>query len=380
MKTPIPSPIPYLLEIPDRRKLQRLEHTQETLWKLVLLALSARQENILAISHWVEDQKTWLLETVGIRTRSGLRKLPSQASLYRFLWCLEQDIIKLEACLTRWVQEILALKNPAGALICVNVDGKHLLDTSRFRAGQSALVLVGAFLNDFGLTLTQTLVTSTEAHAVKSMIDTFKTVIPKHAWVLTMDAGITERDLAVKITNADGHYFMRVKKNQKDALEMCNWVFELPLDLSGTHFVDEEQRSGELWEWDVQASNALPEELSAAFLGVKQVVRLERRVTRLDTGETRLETEFGLTSLKVTAKELYSVWRGHWGIENKLHHKRDEVFKEDRCRTRKAAQALAGLRNVILGLLHLSGERVLRCVRRFASQPDLMLEFLGLKS
>ncbi len=195
-----------------------------------------------------------------------------------------------------------------------------------------------------------------------------------------MDAGITEPDLAVKITKADGHYFMRVKKNQKDALEMCNWVFELPLDLSGTHFVDEEQRSGELWEWDVQASKALPEDLNAAFLGVKQVVRLERRVTRLDTGETRLETEFGLTSLNVTAKELYGVWRGHWGIENKLHHKRDEVFKEDRCRTRKAAQALAALRNVILGLLHLSGERVLRCVRRFASQPDLMLEFLGLKS
>ncbi len=134
----------------------------------MLLALSARQENILAISQWVEDQKTWLLETVGIRTRSGLRKLPSQASLYRFLWCLEQDILKLEACLTRWVQEILTLKNPDGALICVNVDGKHLLDTSRFRAGQSALVLVGAFLNDFGLTLTQTLVTSTKRTRLKA--------------------------------------------------------------------------------------------------------------------------------------------------------------------------------------------------------------------
>jgi hypothetical protein len=42
-----------------------------------------------------------------------------------------------------------------------------------------------------------------------------------------------------------------------------------------------------------------------------------------------------------------------------LHHKRDEVFKEDRCRTRRAAQSLAALRNVVLSLLHLSGDRVL---------------------
>ena len=81
MKTPIPSLIPYLLTIPDKCNPNQLEHTRETLWILVLLALYARQENILAIAIWVRNQNDWLLNTIGIRTRTGLPKLPSQASL-----------------------------------------------------------------------------------------------------------------------------------------------------------------------------------------------------------------------------------------------------------------------------------------------------------
>jgi DDE_Tnp_1-associated/Transposase DDE domain len=379
MKTPIPSPIPYLLKIQDSRKPKQLEHTQETLWTLVLLALSTRQENILAIAQWVEDQHDWLLNTVGLRTRSGQAKLPSQASLYRFLWSLEQDITALETALSCWAQALLNTHIPSSQLVCVNADGKYLLDTARPRSGQSALVLVSAFLSELGVTLTQTLVTSTEAQAVKTMINTLKTTLPQGSWVLTTDAGITERDLAAKITKAGGDYFMRLKRNQPEALEMSHWVFHYPLGPTGTAFFEEEYRSGELWSWDVRASSALPDELRLGFPAIEQVVRLERRVTRLDSGETRVEETFALTSLTTTAQELYGVWRGHWGIENRLHHKRDEVFKEDRCRTRKAGQSLAALRNAILSLLHLSGDRVLRCVRRFACQPGLMLAFLGLE-
>jgi predicted transposase YbfD/YdcC len=379
MKTPIPSPIPFLLQIPDPRNPNQLQHTRETLWTLILLALMARQENVLAIAQWVQDQQDWLLHTVELRTRTGQSKLPSQASIYRFLWTLEQDITALETALTCWVQVLLVTQQISGTLICVNADGKYLLDTARPRAGQGALVLVGAFLTELGVTLTQTLVAGTEAQAVKSMIGTLKTALPKDGWVMTTDAGITERDLARKIRKADGHYFMRLKKNQPDALEMSAWVFHYPLESTGTSFFDEEQRSGELWSWNVQASNALPEEFRSGFPGAEQVVRLERRVTQLVSGETRVEEAFAVTSLLVTAKELYGVWRGHWGIENRLHHKRDEVFKEDRCRTRRAAQSLAALRNVVLSLLHLSGDRVLRCVRRFACQPGLMLAVLGLQ-
>ena len=140
--------------------------------------------------------------------------------------------------MTCWVQALIAVHVPADTLICVNADGKFLLDTARARSGQGALVLVGTFLTELGVTLTQTLVKSTEAQAVKTMLDTLKTVLPKDRWVLTSDAGITERNLASRIIKAQGHYFMRLKKNQREALEMSAWVFHYPLDSTGTSFCD----------------------------------------------------------------------------------------------------------------------------------------------
>lgn len=44
--------------------------------------------------------------------------------------------------------------------------------------------------------------------------------------------------------------------------------------------------------------------------------------------------------------------RGHWGIENGLHYRRDETLREDRCRlTGQGAHVMAIINNLVLGLL-----------------------------
>ena len=50
-------------------------------------------------------------------------------------------------------------------------------------------------------------------------------------------------------------------------------------------------------------------------------------------------------------------WRGHWGIENRIHGVRDVTRGEDasRIRTASAPEVLAGLRNAAISLLRLSG-------------------------
>jgi len=68
--------------------------------------------------------------------------------------------------------------------------------------------------------------------------------------------------------------------------------------------------------------------------------------------------------------------RGHWGIANRLHHKRDVALGEEACRTRKAAQTLAALRNLLLGFLHVLGVPVLRSFRRFAVNPMPLYRWL----
>lgn len=88
--------------------------------------------------------------------------------------------------------------------------------------------------------------------------------------------------------------------------------------------------------------------------GVKQVCRLERRTFRKGVWTT--EVEYAISSVdhdRAEAPMLLRWWRGHWGIENKVHWVRDETFGEDRCRVRtgSAPQILAGVRNLVINWL-----------------------------
>jgi DDE_Tnp_1-associated/Transposase DDE domain len=380
MKTLIPSPIPFLTQLPDPRNPDRIKHTFDTFWKIILTALSTGCKNILEISEWMHDNQPILLNELELRTVNNQAILPSQASIYRFLWLVERQLEPFEQLLLNWLKLVLNKLDLTQELIGVNLDGKYLLGTKRTRAGERSFVLLGAFINVLGVMLTQKTVVGTESQTAKSLIPILKTMFNTGSWVVTMDAGITEQDLAKKVVKAGGHYLMQIKKNQLEAWQMLHWVFHYPIEDTGTTFCDDQQRSGEHWTWKTQTSNALPDELRKSFPNAVLAIQLERTVVRVKTGESRVETCFALTSANVSAKSLYGLWRGHWGIENKSHYKRDTVFGEDDCRTRLAGRVLAGLRNALLSMFHLEDLSVLRCVRRFSSHVGEALEFLGLKS
>lgn len=89
-----------------------------------------------------------------------------------------------------------------------------------------------------------------------------------------------------------------------------------------------------------------------------QVCRLERVVKR--DGKETYEVAYAITSAGpewAGAAQLLDWWRGHWGIENRVHWVRDVTMGEDRSRIRTAAapEAMAGLRNAAISLLRLSG-------------------------
>jgi predicted transposase YbfD/YdcC len=88
--------------------------------------------------------------------------------------------------------------------------------------------------------------------------------------------------------------------------------------------------------------------------GVKQVCKIIRITNR--KGQTTREVQYAITSVdrdRADAATLMKWWRGHWGIENKVHWMRDETFGEDRCRVRtgSAPQVLAGIRNLVMNWL-----------------------------
>ena len=113
-----------------------------------------------------------------------------------------------------------------------------------------------------------------------------------------------------------------------------------------------------------------------------QVCRLERTTVRGD--KTTVEIQFAITSVpraRADAARLLDAWRGHWGIENRLHWVRDVVYDEDHCRVKcgHGPQNLAAFRNAAISILRLSGlPQITPNLRRFAHQPRKLLRFLGI--
>lgn len=91
------------------------------------------------------------------------------------------------------------------------------------------------------------------------------------------------------------------------------------------------------------------------------------RITSLDPG-------------KANARRLLALDRGHWGIENGLHHVRDVSLGEDACRVRShnAPQVLAATRNLALALLRSMGlPSIAAATRRIIMHPVEGLRLLG---
>ena len=107
------------------------------------------------------------------------------------------------------------------------------------------------------------------------------------------------------------------------------------------------------------------------FPAARRAIKVVRRRTTAD-GRRSVETVYALTSLDHRAAELglLAAWlRGHWGIENRVHHVRDVTQREDasRIRTGNGPQVMAALRNTATNIARLTGHDNIAAAQRAAA-------------
>ncbi len=164
--------------------------------------------------------------------------------------------------------------------------------------------------------------------------------------VVTGDALYTQKHLSHQVVEQGGDYFWVVKDNQPTLREDIALLFAEPPWREEFATATTQGRHGDRQEIrKLQASAALNEYLD--WPHVQQVCCVERRVIR--QGVTREETAYAITSLsweKADAQRSLNLWRGHWGIENRLHYVRDVTMKEDASQVKSgsAPEVMAGLR------------------------------------
>lgn len=382
----LPSLVQMLTQVPDHRQSAKVEHPLPALLLHAIVAVLSGCQGPTAIAEWGRWHPE-LATALGYPTSWT----PCAATFCRMF--IHLDWWALVRVLREWAESWrpAPASSETGDEVAPDplaLDGKTYRG-SRKRGGQNCHVLTIVF-HEIGLTLCESAVAdkTNEIPVAKALLSQLRL----RGRVITMDALLSQRDIAKTILDGGGDYAMPIKENHRSVHREIRKLFRDAATLCVTIRTAEtvEKSRGRL---EVRRLTVLSQGqdwgdagFSDYFLwpGVRQVYRLEREVTHLRTGEITREVEMGFTSLsaeRVDAARLLQYRRGHWHIENSIHYVRDVTFDEDRSQVHRgnAPHVYGTIRNLVIALCRRHGEtNIARARRLFAAHPRCALRWVGI--
>jgi len=374
----IPQPRPLIevfSDIPDVRKSRGKRHPLSAILALSCCAMLCGARSESAIAAWGRHDGSAIAHALGFTHNT-----PCAATLHTIFGRLDCEVF--EATLGVWAESGVAHTpaTPEAPEAARAVDGKTLRGSKK--QGAPGTHLLSVLAHRLGLTLTQQAVAA-KTNEIKEVETVLDHIVLKGR-VVTMDALLTQRQVAQTIVDAGGDYVMIVKENQPQLKADIALVFTLPP--AGDR--QESVRTVDVGHGRIETRNLTT---SAALVGysdwpgLAQVFEVGRHVTTKKTGTERVEVVYGVTSLspeRATPGRVLELVRGHWAIENKSHWVRDVPFDEDRSQVRcgNIPQVMAALRNTAIGLLRWAGHtNIAAACRRLAAQPAQALALIGIE-
>ena len=380
----------HLADMPDPRSRRGRRYEWVFLLTMACAALLCGHRSVRGMAQWAWHNRHEILAALQPKRKN----VPSASTLYRVLRRL--DVEELEKRLSTFANAVDADDKVTGvvygpgrtALRGQAIDGKEVRGANK--QGKS-LMLVSLVRHESAAVLGQ--------HAVDRKTNEI-TVAPElladcdlTGTVTTMDALLTQRQLAEQILAQNGDYLiaqraqsaMVVKRNQPHLYEAIEFLFSTPpIPASADEYLRHSYTNdghGRIETRTLESSTALNNYLD--WPGVGQVLRRTRRSVNSKTGEVSEHINYAVTSLdrrRALPKQLEALWRAHWTIENNLHYVRDESMGEDRStlRSDNAPHAMAALRNAVLTLLRYEGwTNIPDAFRYFATSTQNTLTLIG---
>jgi len=350
----------------DPRGRRGRRHELATVLSVALAAVLGGATSLAGIAGWAADQPRWALRRVGVH-----RGPPSLSTIRRVLLLVDADV--LDAVLHAWLAALAPPPPVPEAFRAVAVDGK----TCRGALGPD-----GARLHLFSIVEHATGVPLGQVQAPSKgfEIAAFTTVLDRidlAGVVVTADALHTQRTHARYLHRHRGRYVFIVKGNQPTLhaqLQGLPWA-QVPV-------LDRQEGKGH-GRRETRTLQAASVRAGIGFPHARLAVRVIRTRGDTRTGKTTRERVYAVTSLgwdDVTPARLADIIRGHWAIENRVHHVRDTTFDEDasQVRTGAAPRVMATLRNIAIGLIRTryGGPNIAAAARSLGRRTPRVLEVL----
>jgi len=195
---------------------------------------------------------------------------------------------------------------------------------------------------------------------------------------ISADALLTQRRFAEYLVQRGAHYHFTVKGNQPGLYKDIERYFQDRQEPDCTE--PDCLEHGRITTRKIWTTSKLNEYLDFPHVGQAFVV--ERRSIDKKTGKVTGEVAYGITSRvpeQADAKDVLSVNRGHWCIENSCHYILDWIYDEDRSRIRTGfgPENITRLRRFAIGLIKSKGAKsVAQKMRQLNKNIRAVLDYL----
>ncbi|MEN3333513.1 MAG: hypothetical protein V7641_2878 [Blastocatellia bacterium] len=374
MTSPTLALVDVLAQIHDPRQSSGKRYSLVAILSLAVAAMLCGYKSYSAMAEWGRYYGQQLAAALGFKAD----KTPCAATFYNIFSRLDKQ--EVEQKLGSWAAALQSQSQPEDECEAIAIDGKTLRGSKK--QGAPAAHLLSALGHRLGLTLLQVAVAD-KTNEITAVQELLRGLVLKDK-VITVDALLTQREVAQAIIDHEGDYVMIVKDNQPTLLAQVEGA------LAGVGFYTQEPQTaktldcghGRIEQRQIITTSVLAQ--CDLWPGLDQAFRIERRIVEQKSGKARNEAVYGISSLsreRATAAVVLAINRAHWSIENKSHWVRDVTYDEDRSQVWKGSipQVLAALRNTTISLLRWSGEsNIAAACRRLAAQPWAALALIGI--
>jgi predicted transposase YbfD/YdcC len=309
----------------DRRKRHLLVH----IIVIAVLAVLCGADNWVDVELFGRAKQKWLDELLSLSNG-----IPSHDTFGRVFARL--DATQFEACFRAWMQAT-TVALPAQVIA---IDGKTLRGSFDTFLGKTAIQMVSAWATASHLVLGQVKVDdkSNEITAIPELLQLLET----KGCIVTIDAMGCQKAIAKTIVQKDCDYVLAVKGNQEhlhqEVIELFACAAEDDFrDVQHDYCQVTSKGHGRLdirrcWTiFDPDFLRYIRDRDRWSKLSSLALVEYERR-----RGErVTIERRYYIASLPGVARQILTVVRSHWGVENNLHWVLDVSFDEDHSRIRK---------------------------------------------
>ena len=335
--------------LPDPRDRRRVRYPQAVLLGTLLVALAGGADNMAAVAAFTRDHRAWFRQWLPLGAsvptddtyRLWVRRLDPETAMKAALLLLDRTSL------------------PGLAELVLTLDGKAARRSGDRADGLCPLHMVSAFLVREGLTLAQEPcdAKSNEITAIPRLLDR----IHLEGAVVTIDAAGCQTAIVQALREAGADYVLAVKRNQPTLHREVKAVFDEAE--RGTFAPQAEDRCE-----TVERNGGRRERRTCTVLGgpglgewvadpktwpdLRSLIRVQAERTG-PRGRRQRSVRYYISNRPVDAEALLELVRGHWGIENGLHHTLDVQFRKDDCRLRRghAPAVMAILRRAALNMV-----------------------------